>query len=333
MQVKDAGEHGVIALIRRMQTPLPPGFVGIGDDAAVIPGHAGGWLVSQDMLVEGVHFRTDWATPEQIGTKAAAVNLSDIAAMGGEPAAVLTSLAVPGAVEVAWVQALYRGLTRALEPAGVSIIGGDTVGMPDRIVLDVTILGRPHPNGPVYRRGAAPGDRLVLSGRVGASYAGLYLLQRGISWPGRNANEHSVLVAHLTPQAQVTLGYQVAPWVHAMTDLSDGLGQEVQAMVQDSGLGADIDLEQLPIDQATAAVAAQYGGPVAEWAVRGGEDYELLMAVPPAHWDRVQAIGRSLGVRLTEIGVVTQTPGVRWYRGANEVTFDGERPFFDHFAG
>ncbi|AEJ39137.1 thiamine-monophosphate kinase [Sulfobacillus acidophilus TPY] len=330
MLIREVGERGLIAMIHRMQPTPAPGFVGIGDDAAVVPGDPAGWLISQDMLVEEIHFRWDWSTPEQVGAKAAAVNLSDIAAMGGIPAAVLTSLALPANLRVEVVEDLIRGLTRTLDRYGAYIIGGDTVGSPDRLVLDVTILGRPGASGPIRRMGARPGDHLLVSGRLGASYAGYQLLSHGGHWPGNNITERSVLVAHLTPTPRVELGQAVAPFVHAMTDISDGLEAEVEELTRFGGIGAEIQIDRLPIDQATREVARIYGVSVEEFALYGGEDYELLMAVPGSRLPNVLEAANHVGVPVTDIGRVTDEPGIRWQLGGEEVEWDGRRAF-DHF--
>jgi len=332
MQVRSLGERGIISMIHRMQSTPPAGFVGIGDDAAVLPGDASGWLVSQDMLVEDIHFRWDWSTPEQVGYKAAQVNLSDIAAMGGRPTVALTSLALPGSYSSEVVEAIYRGLTRAFDPYGVIIVGGDTVGAVDRLTLGVTILGQPTQQGPVFRSGAKPGDRLIVSGRLGASYAGYMLLSHGGHWPGDDINERSVLTAHFDPEARVNLGLGVAEWVDAMTDISDGLVAEVEEMIRFGAIGAEIWIEKLPIDSATRTVAHRFKSNGDDYALFGGEDYELLMAVAPAHLDQILKISDALGITTTVIGMVTDTPGIRWSKGGKNVVLTGERVAFDHFS-
>lgn len=140
MKVKDVGERALISTIHRLQAIVPMGYLGIGDDAAYLPPSPAGWLISQDMLVEGVHFRFDWITPEQLGEKAVAVNISDIAAMGGIPKAILTSIAVPGNFDVEVIEALYRGMAKALDRYGAVLVGGDTVSSPDKFTLDVSVV-------------------------------------------------------------------------------------------------------------------------------------------------------------------------------------------------
>ncbi len=325
-------ERSIIAMIKEMQPPVPAGVLGIGDDAAFLPSGAQGWLMSQDMLVEDVHFRTSWATPEQIGAKAAEVNLSDMAAMGATPQFALTSIAIAANSSLNWVRRLYRGLYAAFSPRGVVIVGGDTVAGPGKLVLDVTILGIPAPTGPVLRRGAQVGDRLLISGTLGDSYAGLVLLSQRRGHATDRQDGASLVRAHLEPKAQVELGAQVAPLVHAMTDLSDGLAAELVEVIDVGGLGAEIWLESLPISSDVHALAKRLGEDPTRWAVFGGEDYQLLMAVDPARVSDVRTVSHRCRVELVEIGVVTSNRGVRWMRDGHPVEMQGKGLAFDHFS-
>ncbi|MDA8194042.1 MAG: thiamine-phosphate kinase [Thermaerobacter sp.] len=330
MNIRDVGERGLIALIHRLQTTPPLGYIGIGDDAAYVPPSATGWLISQDMLVETIHFRWDWMTPEQVGAKAVAVNVSDIAAMGGVPKAILTSLSVPAALRVEAVEDLYRGMTRALDLCGAVLIGGDTVGSPDRLVIDVTVLGHPGPVGPVRRTGARPGDRLVVTGRLGAAHAGLMLLSHGVMWPSHSVHERSVQVAHIAPKARWECGVPIGQAAHALTDISDGLYAEIEELTRFGGIGATLFGEALPIDQATRAVARAFRADPIEYALYGGEDYELLAAIAPSKIAEVMRIATQTGVAITEVGVITDDPGIRLLRDGEEVKLGGEQTF-NHF--
>lgn len=329
-QVREAGEQGIIGLIHRLQTAPPPGYLGIGDDAAFLPPTENGLLVSQDMLVEGIHFRWDWSTPQQVGEKAVAVNLSDIAAMGGEPRAILTSLALPPTLRVEVVEDLYVGMAQILDQYGTVLVGGDTVASPDRVVLDVTVLGTPGPHGPISRRGARPGDRVFISGRVGASYAGYTLLSHGVEWPGREVDERSVLTAHLLPIPRLSLGRELGSLAHAMTDISDGLYQEFLELTRFGAIGMDIDADRLPVDQATRHIARRFESDVLDYSLHGGEDYELLVVVPSSRVHEMSEIADKVGVPLTEVGVVTDRTGIAIYRQGHEVRVEGEHGF-EHF--
>jgi thiamine-monophosphate kinase len=332
--IAELGEQAVIAAIHRLQPPVPQGTrVGIGDDAAVIAPRPGQeLLVSVDMLVEGVHFRRDWMDPEQVGAKAVAVNASDIAAMGGEPYAYLTSVALPGDLPVAWVDGFYRGFARTADEYGAALIGGDTVTSPGPVVIDVTVLG--WAEAPVLRRGAVPGDRLVVTGRLGASRAGLELLKAGRRWPGRRGAERAVLARHMQPVARVAAGRLLGARAHALTDISDDLVLELGELTRFGGVGAVVDAERLPIDGPTRTVAASLGQDIEVWALYGGEDYELLAAIPPSAEAALMAELDSLGVPLTVIGEVVDRPGLWILRDGQEVPLNVHHPAsFQHFGG
>ena len=331
MRIQDIGERELISIIHRLQARPPLGYIGIGDDAGFIPPNPRGTLISQDMLVENQHFRLDWMTPEQLGEKAVAVNVSDIAAMGGTPQALLTSLSVPGSLDVAWVESLYRGIAKALDRYGLVLIGGDTVGSRDRITLDVTVVGEPGPSGPMLKTGARPGDRLFVSGRLGASYAGLMLLSHGITWPSTVVVERSVLMAHLTPTARVKVGQQLGPFAHALTDISDGLVAELEEITRFGRIGAVIFEDRLPIDDATLTTARRYAVQGTDFALYGGEDYELLAAIPPSRVSEVHELEARTGVVMTEIGKITETPGVRMAASEGEPEHDLQGRIYNHF--
>ncbi len=332
MRIRELGERGLISRIHRLQSPPPMGFVGIGDDAAYLPSSKHGWLATSDMLVEGRHFRWDWIEPEQLGEKAVAVNVSDIVAMGGIPRGCLTSLSVGGDVDVEVVEGIYRGMARALDRYGATLLGGDTVGGREGIVLDVTILGEPGADKPVLRRGSKPGDRLMVTGRLGAAYAGLLLLQHGVRWPGRNAAERSLLTAQIAPQVRVEAGLALAPLAHAMTDISDGLVAELAEFVRFGGIGAQVLEERLPIDEATRQLAETEKSLAAEWAYYGGEDYELLAAVPPSRLAEARERLDQASVSYAEIGIITDTPGIRGILpDREERNLDATRGY-NHFA-
>lgn len=307
MNVRDVGEKGLISLIHRLQANPPLGYIGIGDDAAYLPASESGWVVSCDMLVEDVHFRRSWMNAEQLGEKAVAANMSDMAAMGALPKACLTSVSLPGDLPMDFVESLYRGLARGLDRYGAVLVGGDSVGSATgTVIIDVTVLGQPGPAGPRLRRGAKPGDRLVVSGRLGAARAGLELLEAGVFWPGDSLAEQSVLRAQLNPLAQVEAGWHLAQCANAQTDISDGLAPELWELTKQGGIGVRIYEERLPIDEATAVVADRFHQDPRDWVYYGGEDYELLAAIPPSKLEEAKERCLSCQVTLTDIGEVTE---------------------------
>ncbi len=333
--VADGGEAWVIEAVRRRMGPPPAGAIGIGDDAAVLAVPGGGRiLASQDMLVEGIHFRREWMPPERIGAKAVAVNVSDIAAMGGRPFALLMALALPGALEQAWVLRLLDGVAEAALRVGAPVVGGDTVGSPDGVVLDIAVLGTAAL--PTLRAGAQPGDWLVVTGPLGGSAAGLACFQAGAVWPGAEPLEAAALCRHACPPERLEAGRILAGHAHAMTDISDGFWTEVSALVDPVGLGAAVDQERVPIWPRAVDVARHLGASSSQplgWALWGGEDYELLAAVPPNAWAALEGELLAVGVQAAVVGRVEPGPGVWLQRAGQRVPMDSaSRGGFDHFG-
>ena len=268
---------------------------GIGDDAAVlVPPATGSLIATVDMLVEGQHFVRSGPGAiglEDLGWRMLAVNLSDIAAMGGRPLWALCSLGVPEHFAAADAERLYHGLGEAARAHGVAVVGGNLARVAERLILDVTLLGVA--TAAVLRTGAAPGDRICVTGRLGAAAAGLACLVDA-GW-GTGAPEEAVryvAAAQRRPEPRVREGQALAAvqGLHAMCDVSDGLARDLARLCR-PGLGAVLWRETLPIpDQVHTLGRALAADPV-RWALHGGEDYELLCAVAP---ERVQAAQRAV---------------------------------------
>ena len=262
-----------------------------GDDCAVVRLGGETWVAAADMLVSGRHFR-GWATPEDVGYKAVAVNVSDVAAMGGTPRFVLVS---GGAPDPETVLRCMEGVLEACREFGVYPLGGDTTGA-DALVVDVAILGDLDA-GPVLRSGARPGHLLAATGELGASAAGLIALRSGSREPAR------LVERHLRPTPRLDAGRAAARFgAGAMIDLSDGLASDVRHLCDRSGVGCRIDLERLPVAEDTREYLASQGLDPRILAATGGEDYELLVAAPE---DVLGAIREETGVALTVVGEVT----------------------------
>jgi len=283
IRVSDIGKFGLLSRIARL---LPSArddtLVGVGDDVAVArPLAANYLLLTSDALVEGVHFLKDRIGAQELGWKLVAINVSDIASMDGEPRHLLLSLALPPDTDVAWVESLYAGVRDAAEGYSLDVAGGNTSRCPERIVLDVFLLGEVEPELLVRRSGARPGDALCVTGHLGDAAAGLALLLE----PSLTiAPEHTAVVsaAHLTPVARLREGRVIAAQgATAMIDISDGLASDVGHLATSSGVGACIGADRIPISDAALAVAGAAGPDALEWALSGGEDYELLFALPP----------------------------------------------------
>ncbi|MGH3548363.1 MAG: thiamine-phosphate kinase [Pseudonocardiaceae bacterium] len=293
--VAELGEFGLIARITAGRE-LPPGtLLGPGDDAAVLVAADGRVVVTTDVLVEGVHFRLDWSTPHQVGRKAVAANLADVAAMGAVPTGLVVGLAVPGRTPVSTVDGLAAGMWVEAEQAGAGIVGGDVVSS-EQLVVSVTALGDLQGRAPVTRSGARPGDVLGLCGRLGWSAAGLAVLRRGFRSP------LAVVAAHRVPEPPYGAGPQAASaGATAMIDISDGLLADAGHLAEASGVGIGIDSSAVPVASRLVEVASALGADALHWALTGGEDHALLASF---------AAGVALPAGWTEIGVVCEGRGV-----------------------
>jgi len=302
MKIKEiGGEFGLIERLRKMvTTSRQEVVVGIGDDAAVLktgPPPAPFLLVTTDLLVENTHLNRMWATPEQIGLKSAECNVSDIAAMGGQPLWMFVSLVLPDGVDVEWVEGLYRGLHQSCQKHGMALLGGDTTRGATTTV-NITLIGSVSQDCLCLRSDAKPGDRLVVSGSLGASAAGLALLQQGLK-----PSEY-LMSKHMTPQSRMDICSRLAPLVHAMIDISDGLGAEIGHICKASGVGAEIAADRIPIHAEVHAAARMLNADPLGWAIGGGEDFELLFSIPAERMAKLAAEG----VSLFEIGTITDRP-------------------------
>jgi thiamine-monophosphate kinase len=334
MSGERSGEDALVRAIRALAAGRAQGVrVGIGDDCAVLepePGQA--LLVTTDLLLEDVHFRRRWAGPADIGWKALAVNLSDIAAMGGRPRWALVALACPERTPAGEVTAFYEGALALARAHDVAIVGGDTSASPAGWLINVTLLGQAA--APRLRSTARPGDVVAVTGSLGGSAAGLATLERGRPPAGLDAADVArVTAAHLRPRPRVREGQWLAAagGVTAMMDLSDGLGTDLPRLLEESRAGAGIDLDRLPVEAATRAVAAALGVEVVAWATGGGEDYELLLTCEREAFGRLREGLAQGGTALTAIGEITpEARRVRWSSGGREVTVARG---FEHFAG
>jgi thiamine-monophosphate kinase len=280
---------------------------GIGDDTAVLAVTAGtSLLATTDLVVEDIHFRRAWASPADIGWKAMAVNLSDVASMGGVPRWALVAAALPATVEVQEVDALYAGLLDAAAPYGVTIVGGDTSTSRLGWTINVTLLGE-HAGTPKLRSAAAPGDVVAVTGSLGRAAAGLALLETGSATTLHAGTQDALTRAHLRPTPRVAEGRWLGEQsgVHAMMDLSDGLTTDLRHICRESHVGARITLERLPTSPAAREAASALGRDPLEWAAAGGEDYELLLTCDPDVVDRLaEGLRAATGTALTAIGQI-----------------------------
>ena len=310
---------GEFELIRRLRrtTPLHPPVassvvVGIGDDAAVLKLNAGRVLLATtDLLAEGVHFDLACITYRQLGYKAAMANLSDIAAMGGIPRFALITVALTPRETPGDVEEVYAGIRTACRPAGTVVVGGDTSASRIGLFLSITVLGEASPQAVLRRSGAHPGDRLYVTGTLGDAQAGWEILRahtHGLRRRTVNARYTAYLVErHIAPTARLREGRTLAEGglASAAIDLSDGLAGDLRHICEESGVSADIALDRLPLSPALIAHArAQRRNPT-EYALSGGEDYELLFTVPAKSVSRVEALIHRKKMYATAIGTIT----------------------------
>lgn len=307
MSIKSVGEFGLIDLIKQNTIVVPDGVeLGIGDDAAAFwPSPGKLQLVTTDMLVESVHFDLRWISAWQLGYKAMAVNISDIAAMGGAPRHGAVSLALPAKSSVEFVVELYEGMKAIAREYGVNIIGGDTVSSPDHIVINVTLTGDVLASGLIRRSGARLGDKVLVTGCVGNSAAGLEWLCSG-GPPGQQAN---LVAAHVTPKPQVVVGQAAAAaGATAMDDISDGIASEANEIASASAVGLILYADRLPLSEELVRFAATAGRDPVDYALYGGEDYQLLLTMPA---DAAESFIRSqAGSCCTVIGEVSSCKSV-----------------------
>lgn len=311
--VSDVGERGLIERIRRRLPPSPPQLlVGIGDDAAVAAPDRGALnVLTTDVLVEGVHFDRRFSAMSDVGYKAVAVNLSDVAAMGGVPRFVLLSLLLPASTTIADLDDLIDGLLVAAAPAAVAVAGGNLSRSPGPLVVDVTLVGSVGPRKVLRRDGGRPGDALYVTGSVGGAAAGLAWLRANATTPRMSPADQALaecVARYRRPAPRTRVGTLLGRTrsAGACIDLSDGLADAVRQLAEASGAGARIDAASLPIHPGVPIWCSGVGQDAVDLAVAGGDDYELLFAVPPKRRSRLRAAARLFrGVPVTEIGELT----------------------------
>lgn len=302
---------GEFELIAKLAPFLSTGggdvVVGHGDDAAVVAVGDRAVCLCVDVVVEGVHFRRDLSGLDDVGWKAVAVNVSDIAAMGAAPSVAVIGLCRPPWLGDTEVERLYTGMAEACERYGVRLVGGDTVAA-DALTLSVTVMGDADRDRIVRRSGARPGDRLVLVGSLGAAAAALAQVAAG------HIPDPQLMAAHRRPSALPAAGRALAQGgATALIDVSDGLGADLGHLCTASAVVADVRWAALPVAEGVLAAAHQIGADPVSLVCGGGEDFALLAAVPPRH---AEAVARSAaladGVRSAVIGEVrARQPGDR----------------------
>jgi thiamine-monophosphate kinase len=325
-RVSDVGERALIERIRT-RVPAPPAglIIGIGDDAAVaVPDRGALQVLTTDALVEGIHFDRRFSSPAEIGYKALAVNVSDVASMGGTPRLALLSLMLPQGMAIGDLDALLDGLLEMAAECGVSLAGGNITRSPGPLVIDVTATGSVKPRKILTRGGGRAGDALYVTGDIGAAAAGLGWLRAraeatsgapGVSRVERPDDPHlaECVGRHCRPAPRTRIGMLLGRnrAASACMDLSDGLADAVTQMASAGGTGATLDAAALPVHPGAAAWFSAAGADPVAASLAGGDDYELLFAVPRRSRGRLRAVVREArGVRITCIGELTAEPTV-----------------------
>lgn len=312
MKFQDLGEIPFIDRLRRRLSQAEGVELGLGDDCASLAGFdRGRLLVTTDLLLEDVHFRLTTTTPEQLGHKMLAVNLSDVAAMGGTPRFFLCALGVPADLEVEIIERMYEGALSLADRFEVALVGGDTNRSESGLVLAVTVMASPPKRGALTRAGARAGDVVMVTGTLGDSALGLKILEEDRATTPHLPAFEQLTRRHLEPTPRIDAGRALAAdrLAHAMIDVSDGLAIDATHLAVESGVGIEIDPAAIPLSPELQAVAHELDLDAVAIAAAGGEDYELLFAAAPRHVAEIEDSLRRLGVPVSVVGRVTERAG------------------------
>jgi len=324
--LREAGEFGIIRMIAEKSGGGDGVVIGIGDDAAALRFEAGSLVLStSDMLVEGIHFDLSLTDPFRLGRKSLAVNLSDIAAMGGRPLSFLLSLAVPASCPVDFLNEFTSGMLSLAGEHGATLVGGDTCASPRGLVISVTAFGEQFSGRIVRRCGARVGDLVFVTGTLGDSALGLELLRRG------ETAGHPI-DRHLDPRPRVRQGRALADagFPTSMIDISDGLAADMGHITDGSSVGANLYLEKIPLSRSYREHYRMMPAEMYRTALTGGEDYELLFTAPSSRREAILSLFSELYTPVTEIGGIVPDPGVR-FLSPDGALFPIARGGYDHF--
>jgi thiamine-monophosphate kinase len=333
MTAPGAPASGEDSLIARYFKPLAtdPGAFGLTDDAAVLKALGEDIVITTDALVEGVHFLPD-DPPHTIAQKALRVNLSDLAAKGAAPAGFVLSLALRK-VDEAWLAAFARGLGADAMSFSCALLGGDTVSTPGPLMISITAFGRIPEGKMIHRSGAKPGDHVVVSGTIGDAALGLDILKKGgaaTALAGDAASQEILVGRYRVPEPRNALAAAVRIHAHAAMDVSDGLAGDLTKLCAASGVSAVIDLKSIPLSLATSAVIASGAIGMAE-IVSGGDDYEILCAVPQNAFEEFTRMARAASVTVSAIGTIIAGESAPKWLGPEGKELSLTRTSYSHF--
>ena len=327
--LREIGEFGLIAKIRNWMDASRADVVqGIGDDVAVVAIGKKALLITTDILIEGIHFERSWTNPYHLGEKALAVNLSDIAAMGGIPKHFLISLGLSKTLPFSFVSLFYRGLKKMANRFQVDLIGGDT-SLSQKIIINICLIGEGKKGNLLFRNGARVGDDLYVSGTLGDAALGLKILQD----KGAQKKPKGLIDKHLSPNPRIELGQALAgkQIASAMIDVSDGLLSDTLHIIEESKVGARIWEDRIPLSGPYRRWVSTYSKDPYRIALSGGEDYELLFTASPKRKARILSLARSLNIPITRVGEILPEKEGFHLIGKKGKKIPQRRLGFDHF--
>jgi thiamine-monophosphate kinase len=335
--LSDIGEFGLIhRFSSNFLSDLPNGIVGIGDDCACIPLNKKEiLLVTTDMLIEDRHFLLNKIKPYELGYKSLAVNLSDIAAMGGAPHSAYLSIGIPSGFKIEWLDEFFKGIKDLCESTNTLLLGGDTTGSPDRLVINIAVLGSVKNKHIKKRSMAKPGDIICVTNYLGNSGAGLKILLENIEPENKQLEStlNYLVKSHHMPVPQIKEGEWLSQQkgVNAMMDVSDGISSDIQRIIERSNVGAKIYLDKLPISDELLEISTLYNWNIYELAASGGEDYCLLFTVNKDDIERISNMFyEQFHKPLYQIGVITENKKLlNFYHHNNVVQL--KEIGYDHF--
>jgi thiamine-monophosphate kinase len=313
--ISSIGEFGLIERIRKILGDTPPGLImGISDDAAVYrPAPGKVQVVSTDAFTEGIHFDLTFTSMKHLGWKVMAASLSDIAAMGALPRLATVAVSLPEKITVPMVEEFYRGIDAAVKASSCVVAGGDTTGSAGNMTVTVTVIGEADEGRLLFRKGAVPGDYLCVSGHLGSAIAGLKILERekakylAAKDPGGFRPDLEpyapALGKYFMPRPRFDIVAAAEPVrINAMIDISDGLASEVHHICRESVTGAEVYERNLPVEGITQRIASELGGNPTEYALFGGDEYELLFTLSDGEYGKLEGITTDVTIvgRITE---------------------------------
>jgi thiamine-monophosphate kinase len=325
----EIGEFGLIGRIRKWMAASDPALIqGIGDDVAVIEVGGKVLLLTTDILIEDIHFKSSWIDPYRLGKKAMAVNLSDIAAMGGIPKYFLISIGLPKHLSLSFISSFYRGLKEGAKRFQVELIGGDT-SLSQKLVINICLLGEAKKGSLLFRSGARVGDDLFVSGTLGDAALALKILQKR----GLKEGPKGLIEKHLSPLPRIGLGQSISQhrWANSMIDISDGLLIDTNHLLEESKVGARIWENRIPLSRLYRKWVRFFSRDPYPIALSGGEDYELLFTASPVMRKKISNLAHSLKIPITRIGeILPQKKGFCIIRKDGREYFPS-RLGFEHF--